>query len=259
MPEAGWTRADLEGPRLDAARVEEILDEVLETEAAPAERPGQALELLAGHGEHVLDDEVERGDERGDRRPELVRHLHEELLLEPEELGLRGDVAHRVCRTVPRKRRRDDLEHTHPFLAREPGAPHEVTVGLLDRRRAGDEQELLEDLAEELLLAEDPERGRIRAGDAPGRVGEEDPVGQGDECLREGDLRERNVLLAPSGVASSFVRRRLAFRRASLGHSVGITKRTRVPWPGLESSESCAPTSRADSRICRRPRLPRAA
>jgi len=38
-----------------------------------------------------------------------------------------------------------------------------VTVGLLDRRRAGDEQELLEDLAEELLLAEDPERGRIRS------------------------------------------------------------------------------------------------
>src|SRR5205814_10529159 len=117
VPEAGRTRAELEGPRLDAARVEEILDEVLETEAAPAERPGQALELLAGHGEHVLDDEVERGDERGDRRPELVRHLHEELLLEPEELGLSGDVAHRVRRAVPRQRRRDDRAHAGLCLA----------------------------------------------------------------------------------------------------------------------------------------------
>jgi hypothetical protein len=73
-----------------------------------------------------------------------------------------------------------------------------VTLGVLDLRRAGDEQEVLEDLADERILAEDPKGGRIRAGDVPVGVCEKDPVGECDERFREGRLVEGRVLAPPA-------------------------------------------------------------
>src|SRR5439155_1506145 len=194
MPEAGRHRAYLESPGLDAAGVHEVLDGVLEAKAAAAEGPGQHRELLPRHGERVLDHQIKRGDERGDRCPELVGDLHEELLFEPKELGLCGDVADRVQCPPSGERCAHELEHAHAILAREPGAAHEMSLGVLDLRCARHEQELLEDLADQRVLTEHTERGGIRARDVALAVRENDAVGERHERLREGRLVERRVL-----------------------------------------------------------------
>ncbi len=195
--------------------------------------------------------EVERRGERRDRRAQLVRDVEEELLLEPQELRARGDVAHGVDRRAWRRsgeRRRHDLEHAHPVLAREPRAPERLAVGVLHRHRAGDDEQVLERAAEELVLPEQPERRGVRGEDLVLAVADEDAVGEGDERVLERDVRDRVGLPAPA-----------AAPLGSAHDGLGMRSRIRVPLPGLESMESCAPMSRAASRICKSPRLPRPA
>ena len=98
----------------------------------------------------------------------------------------------------------------------------EMAFGVLGLRRARHEQELLKDLADQGVLAEHAERGGIRARDVAFAVGEDDAVGERDECLREGRLIERRILAPPAGDAA-------ALALALLFVHVGILKRTRVP------------------------------
>src|SRR6266550_2502332 len=244
--------AHLERAGLDAAGVHQIFDEVLEPEGAPPESSREQRQLVAGHVERIVDDEVKRSDEPRDRRAQLVRDLHEELFFESQELGLGGDVADRVERASTREWRRNELKDAHALLTREPRAAHGVSLDLLDTCRARDEQELFKNRADERIFAEDAERRGIRAHDETLLVGQDDPIAQRDEGLGEGRLIEGGIFASPPGDSASF-------RCRLIGHASGITRRTRVPWPGLESSESCAPMRRADSRIWRRPRLPREA
>src|SRR5205823_5771710 len=72
---------DLERAGLDAAGVEEVLHEVLQTQRAPAKRGDHRGELALRHREGIVDEEVESGRERGDRRAQLVRDLQQEVLL----------------------------------------------------------------------------------------------------------------------------------------------------------------------------------
>ena len=117
-----------------------------------------------------------------------------------------------------------------------------MSLDLLDACRAGDEQELFKNRADKGIFAEDAERRGIRAHDETLLVGQDDAIAQGHERLGEGRLIKGGIFTSPSGDSASF-------RRRLIGHANGITRRTRVPWPGLESSESCAPMRRADSRI----------
>ena len=99
--------------------------------------------------------------------------------------------------------------------------------------------------AEERVLTQDAEGRRVRADDPARPIRKQDSVGERHERLREHGLVERRVFLTPSADP--------AFASA---HRPGISRRTRVPCPRLESRESRAPMSRADSRIWRSPRLP---
>ena len=112
-------------------------------------------------------------------------------------------------------------------------------VGVLHRRGAAHEEEVLEDAVEERVLAEDAEGGGVRARDPPGGVGEEDAIGERDERLLERDLVEdRGVARAATGDAAPLRLRGGLILRVRLLHDTGIRRRTRVPWPGLESKES---------------------
>ena len=181
-----------------------VLDEVLESQSAPPERAGEQGQLVARHVERVVDDEVKRRDQPRDRRAQLVRDFHEELLFEPEEFRLGRDIADRVKGAPAGERRRHQLEDAHPVLAREPRAPHQVTVGLLNARRAGNEKQLLEDVPDERILAEDEERRRVGAHDQAVVIGEDDAVGQRDESFGEGRLIEGGILAPPPSDPTSF-------------------------------------------------------
>ena len=150
-----------------------------------------------------------------------MRDLEQEVLLQTKELGLCGDVADGVERPSLAELRAHDLEDAHPILAREPGATDVVTVGVLHRRRAGDEEQLLERTSIECLFAEHAEGGRVRAHDEAIRAGEDDAVGERDERVLDRELFEGAVLVAPTERAASF--------GWTLFHCVGIRRRTRVP------------------------------
>src|SRR5205814_6297591 len=160
---------------------------------------------------------------------------------------LRGHIAHGVQRPALAKLRADDLEDAHTVLPREPRAAHTVSLRLLDRGRAGDEQERVEALSDEAVLAEDAERRGVRTHDRAAGLLEEDPVGERDERVLHVDRRDGLVAGAPPRCTPPF--------RAHAASS----SRMRVSLRGLESIGSCEPMRRADSRICRRPRLPRVA
>ena len=98
-----------------------------------------------------------------------------------------------------------------------------MSFGLLDARRAGDQEQLLEHVADERLLAEDPERGRIGAHHMAVLIGQDDAVGQRDERLGEGRLIESGILSPSPGDPAPLG------GRLMLGHENGILKRTRVP------------------------------
>ena len=220
---------------------------MLEPEGAPAQRTDHRAQLVARHRGGVLMKEIERGGEAGDRRPELVRDIEQEILLQPEQFGIRGDVTHGPDlrrRRRPGDRRRHDLEHPHPLLTREPRALDLMTLGLRDRRRAAQQEERAKGPADELVLSEQPEGGGIRTADDVLGVGDEDAVGECDERVFERDRRDRVGATAPG--------------RSPFAHA-GIQSRTRVPWPGLESISRRPPARRADSRIWSSPRLPRVA
>src|SRR5438477_1105226 len=214
--------AYLESSGLDAAGVHVVFDEVLEPEGAPPESSREQRQLVAGHVERIVDDEVKRSDQPGDRRAQLVRDLHEELFFESQELGLRGDVADRVEYASAREWRRNELEDAHALLTREPGAAHGVSLDLLYACRSGHEQQLLESCPDERILAEDAKGGGIRAYDETLLVGQDDPIAQRDESLGEGRLIEGGIFASPTGDSASF-------RCRLIGHANGILRRTRVP------------------------------
>ena len=81
-----------------------------------------------GIEERVVDEQVERRGQRRDGGAQLVRDLKQEVLLEAQELRLRGDVPDGVEHATVADRGAHDLEDAHAVLPREPGAPHAVTV-----------------------------------------------------------------------------------------------------------------------------------
>ena len=152
-----------------------------------------------------------------------MSHLHEELFLEPEQLRLRRDVAHGMKRAASRQSGRHDLEHPHALFAREPGPANEVPFCVLDLGSAGHQQQLFEDLADERVLAEDPEGRGIRADDPAVGVGEDDAVGQRDERFGKRSRGQRNVVAPPAGSAATLD------LRLRIVHWTGMVSRTRVP------------------------------
>ena len=222
-PHARGNGADLEGPGLDAAGVEQVLDEVLEAQGAAPKGRHHRHELRRGHQERVVDEQVERGRERRDGGAQLVRHLEQEVLLEAQELRLRGDVPDRVQDAALADRGAHDLEHTHAVLAREPGATYVVTVRRLHRRGAGDEEQLLETSARELLLAEHAERGGVRAEDDAVGAGQDDAVGEGDERVLDRESLEGAVVGATTQRAPALGGPSRSLRRDPQAHSRALT------------------------------------
>jgi hypothetical protein len=96
-----------------------------------------------------------------------------------------------------------------------------VTVGRLHGRRARYEEQLLETPPRELLLAQHPERGGVRAEDDAVGTGQDDAVGQRDERILDRQRLERAVVIATTQRAPAL--------GWTLAHCAGIRSRTRVP------------------------------
>jgi len=128
-----------------------------------------------------------------------VGHLQQEVLLQPEELGLRGDVADGVERAAIAELGADDLEDAHAVVAREPCTPDAVALGGLHVGRSRHEEQRVELLSRQLVLAQDAKRRRVRADDRAVGFGEEDAVAERDERVLHVDRSDRIAEPPPVG------------------------------------------------------------
>src|SRR5256886_831172 len=131
-----------QAPVLDARKVEEIADDAVETQRLVPDRPDEFVALAFGPGDVALQQAARRGEDRRERRPELVRDRVEELGLEvvgaAQHLGLQGVLAEPRALHRDAELRRTDREETlvgRPELARLAARAEQKPADVLARDR----------------------------------------------------------------------------------------------------------------------------